>query len=373
MGRTRATIALNINPQVLRWAREEAGYDVSEIAEKVDISPEQYKLWEKEGKNVPLGKLKDLAGTYKRQLAVFLLPETPAKISKPKDYRNLKPTESKFSKKVLEVMRDVNYFCDMALELQGESYWKTRYEWIVEAREKIKDNHSFHTQLRQLLNISIEDQLQFETDYEAYRKWRSAVEDRLGVLVFQFSMPINEVEGFCLTEKFPYAIVVNSNYTYYHRIFTIFHELAHIIRNQSSICLFEKATARQPEEWKCNEFAGTFLAPSNTIEQADNLKDITTYANRLKISREVYLRRLKEENKISDMKFFNLLEQIKSTYKKIEKKKGPVAIKPEVKSRASRGETFYNMVLDAMSNNRISYTQAASALNLNVSRLLHEI
>lgn len=373
MSRTGTNITLNINPQVLRWAREEAGYDPAEIAEKIEVATDRYKLWEKEGKNIPLGKLKTIAGTYKRQLAVFLLPETPSKISKPKDYRNLKPSESKLSRKVLEVMRDVNYFCDMSSELQGESYWKTRYAWISEAREGIKDNHSFHSQLRGLLNISLEDQLQFETDYEAYRKWRTAVEDRLGILVFQFPMPINEVEGFCLTEKLPYAIVVNSNYTYYHRIFTVFHELAHIIRNQSSICLFEKATARQPEEWKCNEFAGRFLAPSSMIEQADNLKDITTYANKLKISREVYLRRLKDENKITDMKFFSLLEQIKASYKKIKKKKGPIAIKPEVKSRASRGETFYNMVLEAMSNNRISYTQAASALNLNVSRLLHEI
>lgn len=366
-------VEININPQVLRWAREEAGYDPFEIADKVDIETDRYKLWEKEGKNIPLGKLKLLANTYKRQLAVFLLPTTPAKILKPKDYRNLNLADSKLSKKVLDVMRDVNYFSEMALELQGETYWKQRNDWMTEVKAKIKDNHSFHSQLRELLNITVEDQMQFASDSEAYRKWRLAVEDRLGILVFQFPMPIKEVEGFCLTEKLPYAIVVNSNYNYYHRIFTIFHELAHILRHQSGLCLFEKATAKQPEEWKCNEFAGSFLAPANLIEKTDDLKEIAAYASKLKISREVYLRRLKDENKISDMKFFRLLEQIKESYKKTKKKKGIIIIKPEVKSRASRGETFYNMVLEAMNNNRISYTQASSALNLNVSRLLNEI
>lgn len=366
-------VEININPQILRWAREEAGYDQVEVAEKISIDTERYKIWEQEGKKIPLGKLKDLANTYKRQLAVFLLPTTPEKISKPKDFRNLSPADSKFSKKVLDVMRDVNYFCQLAQELQGETYWAKRYEWIREAKEKINDNHTFHLQLREMLNIDIEDQLQFTSDYEAYRKWRLAVEDRLGILIFQFPMPIKEVEGFCFTEKLPYAIVVNSNYNYYHRIFTIFHELAHIIRNQSGICLFEKATVKQPEEFKCNEFAGNFLAPSDLIERTDNLKEIAAYASKLKISREVYLRRLKDENKISDLKFFHLLEQIKKSYKKTKKKDNKIIIKPEVKSRASRGETFYTMVLEAMNNNRISYTQASSALNLNVSRLLNEI
>jgi len=366
-------VEININPQVLRWAREEAGFAPLEIADKVDIETDRYKLWEKEGKNIPLGKLKLLANTYKRQLAVFLLPTVPAKISKPKDYRNLSPANSKLSKKVLDVMRDVNFFSEMALELRGDTYWKQRYEWMTEAKTQTKNRQHFDLRLRELLNISVEDQLQFGSDNEAYRKWRLAVEDRLGILIFQFAMPTKEVEGFCFTEKLPYAIVVNSNYNYYHRIFTIFHELAHILRQQSGLCLFEKATVKQPEEFRCNEFAGSFLAPANLIERTDNLKEIAAYATKLKISREVYLRRMKEENKISDMKFYELLELIKKSYKKIEKKKGAVIIKPEMKSRASRGETFYNMVLDGINNNRISFTQASSALNLNVNRLLNEI
>ena len=36
-------VEININPQVLRWAREEAGYDPSEIADKVEIATDRYK------------------------------------------------------------------------------------------------------------------------------------------------------------------------------------------------------------------------------------------------------------------------------------------------------------------------------------------
>lgn len=352
-------VEININPQILRWAREESGYDPLEIADKVDIASDRYKLWEKEGKNIPLGKLKLLANAYKRQLAVFLLPTVPEKISKPKDFRNLNPVESKLSKKILEVFRDVTYFRETALELQGETYWKNRYQWLDKTKSNIKDSGSFGLLLRDLLNISIEDQITWKTENEAYRKWRLAVEDRLGIFVFQFPMPMDEIQGCSFNGDYPFAIVTNSNHSYTGRIFTIFHELAHILRHQSSMCLFERATENQKEEWECNVFAGNFLAPQNLIEQTDDLRTISQYASKLKISREVYLRRLKEENKISDMKFFKLLDQIQSTYKTTKKKGG--FVKPEVKSRASRGETFFNLILEAMYKNQISYTKASNA------------
>lgn len=364
-------VEININPQVLRWAREEAGYDLLEIANKVDIDSNRYKLWEKEGKNIPLGKLKTIANVYKRQLAVFLLPDVPDKINKPKDYRNLSAVDSKLSKKVLEVIRDVTYFREIALELQGETYWKNRFEWLEKTKVKITDSDTYCKYLRELLDVSVEDQISWKTESEAYKKWRLAVEEKLGILIFQFSMPMDEVHGFCFADNLPYAIVTNSNHPYTGRIFTILHELAHILRHKSGICLYEKATKKQKEEWECNSFAGKFLAPSNLIEKTDNLSDIASYSSKLNISREVYLRRLKEENKISDMRFFKLLDQIKATYK-IDKKKGGF-VKPEVKSRATRGETFFNMVLDAMYNNQISYTRASNALNLNLSALLNEI
>ncbi len=364
-------VEININHHVLKWAREESGYEPLEIAEKLEVGVERYNLWEANGKNIPLGKLKSIATSYKRQLAVFLLPNVPEKITKPKDYRNLSPANKKFSKKVLETIRDVTYFREMALELKGEAYWKNRYGWLSDAKAKINDNESFGLQLRELLDISIEDQLQWKNESEAYRKWRSAVEDRLGILVFQFSMPMNEVHGFCFTNTFPYAIIVNSNHTLQGKIFTIFHELAHILHLESGICLFEKATEKQTEEWKCNSFAGNFLVPDTLLEQTDNLKIIAQYAAKLKVSRETYLRRLKDAKKISDIKFFQLLNLIKASYKG--KKKGGKAIPAKDKSKIKRGETFFNLVTEAMYKNQISYTKASDALGLNINTLLNEI
>jgi Zn-dependent peptidase ImmA (M78 family)/transcriptional regulator with XRE-family HTH domain len=366
-----ANIELNINPEILQWARVEAGYDIPEIANKLSISFDRYNNWEKEGKNVPLGKLKHLADCFKRQLAVFFLPYVPESISKPNDYRILKPAESKLSKEVLMVLRDVTYFCEISRDIKGDAYWNERYNWLAEIDRNKQDLSGLAGWLREKLNINIESQLSWGSIYEAYRIWRQSVESQLGVLVLQFPMPLKEIQGFCLTKTYPYAIVINSRLPYSNRIFTLFHELAHLINHHSGICLIENITQKQTEEWACNSFAGNFLIPDTAIITTNELQYIQLYANKMKVSREAYLRRLKENNSIPDDQFFHLLEQIKKTYPK-EKAKKEIRIKREVISRASRGETFYNLILDAVNQNKISYTEASGMLGLKINRVLNE-
>jgi Zn-dependent peptidase ImmA (M78 family)/transcriptional regulator with XRE-family HTH domain len=361
---------VNVNPKVLKWAREEAGFDLSEIAEKISISADEYKEWEEEGENIPFVKLKTVARQFKRQLAVFFLPQVPKKIVKPFDFRNLNPLQNKLSKNALMVMRDVAYFRQTALELQGETYWKNQYDWLEELTNLKQDDNALAIWLREKLDISIDEQLGWKYDSQAFKSWRQAVEDKLGILVFQFSMPLNEIQGFCYTDGLPYSIVVNSKHSYTSRLFTIFHELAHIVRHHSGMCLIDEVSEKQREEFSCNSFAGNFLIPENYLILTENLSEIQIYANKLRVSREVYLRQLKEKGKINPVKFFVLLDEIKSTYKPIAKSKGFAL--PEVKSRASRGETFFNLVLDSLNQNRISYTQASALLDLRINKVLNE-
>lgn len=366
-----AKINVNINPKVLLWARQEAGYHVEEVAVKLSVESNRYLNWEEEGKEIPFGKLQNLATYYKRQLAVFFLPEVPIKIKKPKDFRNLSPADSFLSKEILLTLRRSAHLQRIANDLEGDNYWNKKLSWLKEI-ETLKIGIEIIAQLRALIGIDIEQQLKWKSESEAYRNWRIAIEEKLGILIFQFSMPMDELQGFCMTDSLPYIIVTNSNHSYTGRVFTLFHELAHIIRHQSSMCLVDNVEQNQKEEWACNTFAGTLLAPVNTLFPTDDLMDITNYARKLKVSREVYLRRLKEEGMLPDVKFYTLLDKVKATYKK-DKPKRKSFVLPEVKSKASRGESFYNIVFEAIDTNRINYTDAAHALGLRVNRLINEI
>jgi Zn-dependent peptidase ImmA (M78 family) len=363
-------ISVNINPKVLRWAREESGFEIREIAERVGVPINRYESWESDGEGVPLGKLKSIAGQYKRQLAVFFLEQTPEKVRKPQDYRNLTPSRSKLSRKNLAVLRDVAYFRHVALELMGDHYWKERYAWLPET--KTVNSKGTVDWLRAKLGIEVNDQFNWKTPNEAYRAWRNAIESQLGILIFQFPMSLQEIQGFCFTDSYPMAITVNSNHSYTARIFSIFHELAHVLDKQSSLCLWENVGENQNAEFRCNSFAGAFLVPSGELRTANTLEEIKMLASRFKISPEVYLRRLREQNAIGSDAFFVLLKEIRSSFLKPKPTKAAIKIKPEVKSRASRGETFYTIVLDAVGQERISYTRASGLLDLNIARVVRE-
>jgi len=356
-------ITVKINPQILKWSREEAGYSIEEIIPKLNIDSTLYLGWERDGNNIPFGKLKLLSQYYKRQTATFFLPTVPIKNNKPKDFRNLSIDKSTLSKKVLLTMRRAVKLRNSAIDLEGIDYWKSKYDWI-----NIENTTDW---LREKLKISLESQMKFSSPNDALKQWRNAIEKELGILVFQFSMPLEEVQGFCYTDTFPYVIVINSKHSYTGRIFTLFHELSHIFRNEAGICIPDSVNESQTEEFVCNQFAGNFLVPSNVIIKTSSLNEIDKYSKRLKISKEVYLRRLYDLGLINQTTFFDLLMDIKEGYKLLDKKDG--FVKPIVKSKAERGETYFNLILDSLSQNKVSYSYAADSLGLTLKTLLNEI
>ena len=107
------TIKIQIKPQILQWAREEAGYKPDEIAAKLHIPLERYSNWEINGNEIPLGILKNIANYYKRQLAVFLLPAPPPKLMKPKDFRNLSLSHAGLSPDTLLAMRRAHKYLEL--------------------------------------------------------------------------------------------------------------------------------------------------------------------------------------------------------------------------------------------------------------------
>lgn len=367
-----ARLKININPEILKWAREEAGYTIDEISQKLDVTAEDYSLWEKNGEGLPFGKFKKIANYYKRQIATFFLPEVPEKLKKPKDFRNFDPLRARLSKEVLLVMRRVDKFREFAVQEKGQKYWKDQYEWQSQIENETDDN--LFKLLRDTLDIDLEKQLAFKSNSDAYLNWRNGIEKKLGILVFQFSMPFEEVQGFCYSDYFPYAIVVNSKHSYTGRIFTLFHELAHILKHQSGICTPEFVDKSQELEFSCNSFAGRFLIPENTLVPTDDLEEVKKYSNKLKISREVYLRRMYEEQLVEPVRFFSLLDDIKKSYRNVKtNEKKSFGIPKPVISKAQRGETFYNMVLEGVNNNRITYSAASELLGLKMNALLSEV
>jgi Zn-dependent peptidase ImmA (M78 family) len=373
-------IKIQANPKILTWAREEAGYSIEELSNKLGITVNRFKNWEKDGKEIPFGMLKKIANYYKRQIAVFFLPTVPEKIKKPKDYRNLAYVTENLSSDTLLAIRRTFKYIELAKDILGIKYWENSYSWENNLKNILEKNSKINRQpviswLRQVLEIDINEQRKFGNDYaKSYNKWRNIIETKLGIFIFQFSMPIEELDGFSyVLDNYPKAIIINSNALPQRKIFTLFHELGHILKNQSALCITDIENDRNnlEIEYECNSFAGMFLVPDNKIYPISNENELNILAKELSVSREVYLRQSFEKGLISKRMFFELLKQIrKKTILKRNKING--GIPPKIKSKSSRGEMFYNLVLSAAYNSQIDFSTASDVLKLKVNYILNE-
>jgi Zn-dependent peptidase ImmA (M78 family)/transcriptional regulator with XRE-family HTH domain len=364
---------IDINPNILRWAREESGYDKDEIADRLGLNTNVYEKWETSGSQVPFNVLKEISKEFSRQIAVFFLTEVPQKSKKPKDHRNLNLVTAENSKETLLSIRRANWYISLLKELNGNKYYEKKYSWLREFHDKFGkknlNNDIIAAWIRNKIGITAAQQVSVSTQNHIYKLWREGIEEKLGIPIFQFKMPLDEIQGFSLIEDYPFCIVVNNLNALTSRIFTLFHELGHILKKQSGLCYPEKIEKSQTFEFECNSFAGKLLIPTEIIVQTESADEIYKHAKSLKVSSEAYLRRLFELKYISGDKFYRLLSEIRSRV--ITDKLFIPHSTILQRSQNSRGIHLFDTVIDAARNNKISFGLAADVLGVKLNYLLN--
>jgi Zn-dependent peptidase ImmA (M78 family)/transcriptional regulator with XRE-family HTH domain len=159
---------------------------------------------------------------------------------------------------------------------------------------------AFALAARQRFGITLEDQLEAKDASAFYLVCRKKIED-LGVFVLHDSFPEQDGSGFCLSHPHHPVVVVNTRkQTKGRRLFTLIHELAHVLMRSSGIS--DPFIRRNAIERICNRFAGSFLVPKSyvrallknptTTEPDDD--DVKWASRRLKISQEATVFRLEQ-------------------------------------------------------------------------------
>ena len=172
------SIKISVNPDVLKWARDEAGYLTSNIAQKLKLEEATYLQWEQTGKNIPFSFIKKIASTLKCQIAVFFLPHVPRKTKKPKDFRNLKLVSAQLSPSTHLAIRRARKFQEVLLGLNGAEYYQKKYSWLAEYYRYFSDTALTRDEVtywtRQKLQYSIDDQMRDKNIEEFYKNLRDA-------------------------------------------------------------------------------------------------------------------------------------------------------------------------------------------------------
>ena len=316
-------------PEVLKWARESAGYTVEEAAAKLKrktVTSQTVFDWEK-GKAFPTySQLESLAyKIYKRPLAVFFFPKPPDDESDiKKSFRTLPKPIEKLRPPMRLLLRKARFMQLNLIELIGSDDISRKIfkEMTFKTNTSVKN---LTHKVRNYLSVGLEEQKKWKNTAKAINQWREAVQSA-GVFVFKHPFKEPDFSGFCLYDAdFP-VIYINSKQAHARQIFTLFHELAHILFRTSGFDPIDENYFRsqlkgssQETEILCSEFAGAFLVPdeslSSQIQRFDafNLDDIERLAKNYSVSSEVILRRLLKNHALSKNSYKHLIKEAKKT------------------------------------------------------------
>jgi len=365
-----------VKPDLLKWARESIGMNIDQVSQKIKkTDPKTIQNWESGIVRPTISQAEKLAKIYKRPLAAFYLPEPPKEAPLPRDFRTL-PLD-----KIIPFSRDTRLAIRKARRVQSLMK-ELNEEMGIKLEAKIhkvgisEDPEKLASRIRKNLGMGIEDQFKWKNESEAFRRWRKKVEEE-NILVLQISMPLNETRGFSLSDKEVPIIVINAKDAVNARIFSLFHEYAHLLIQISGICdmreLFQPN--RKDEEVFCNRFAGALLVPKDKLldqpmvqrKQFDD-ESLMVLAFRFKVSKEVILRRLVILERVSPKIYQQKRKEWEAEYQRLGKRTGGRRNRPKECIR-EYGMPFVSLVINAYREGKITYGDITDYLSIKAKYL----
>lgn len=311
--------AMPINGEVLKWARESAGLTIDEVIQKINRKRITYDViasWEKGTETPTYSQLERLAyEVYKRPLAIFFFPEPPEEITVKQSFRTLPEYE------IQSMPVKMRFLLRKAQSFQLNLY--DLYDGTNPSEKKITRDLEFSLdipvqeigkKIREYLSINIETQTSFGNPENAFKEWRKILE-KSGLFIFKDAFQSDDFSGFCLYNDIFPVIYVNNSKPFTRQIFTLFHELAHLLFKTGGIDtnIEDYIEYLQGDDKRieiiCNSFAGEFLVPSEHFyAQSRNIsindEAISSLASIYHVSREVILRKLYNSGQI-DQEFYS--------------------------------------------------------------------
>ncbi|MFO1057986.1 MAG: ImmA/IrrE family metallo-endopeptidase [Dongiaceae bacterium] len=299
-----------VSKDVVAWARKRAGLSQEEAAQKFA----KIAAWEDGTLQPTYPQLERMAEEFKIPVAVFFFPEPPTLPPIRESFRTLPDAEfDQLPRQIRFLLRKAKAFQLNLAELTlGHN----------PAPRLITRDLSFPTDIaiprmaaavRGYLGISLDQQQQWVDDDGALKAWRSALH-KIGLFVFKDAFRVEGYSGFSLYDnEFP-IIYVNNSSTKTRQIFTLFHELAHLLFQTSGIDQDDNSLIgrlpfqQQRIEIICNKFAGEFLVPDAALRAAMvglNPSEATAQqlAQQFHVSREVVYRRFLDRGWIEQIEY----------------------------------------------------------------------
>lgn len=312
---------MSLNADIIAWARERAGYKSGDPRILKDFP--KLDDWESGNGRPTYPQLERLADKLKVPVSVFYFPERPDLPDIEETFRTLGTTIlDDIPPKIRLLLRKARAFqigldeLNLGRNPAARMITKELQPTISSSVDTIaKDVRSF-------LGVSLEVQLSWKDVDIAFKEWRKAFYIS-GVYVFKdaFGQENNLYSGFSLYDyEFP-VIYVNNSTARTRQIFTLFHELAHLLFTTSGVdtdndnFIDTLQDDNRRIEIICNRLAAKTLVPdeffNDYFEEIFGFRRISEdsrglasdMANQLNVSREMIYRKLLDRELISQMEY----------------------------------------------------------------------
>lgn len=365
-----------VSPDVLRWARQTIGVSLEEAAKRIQQPPGVLMAWESSpGSEGPtLGALTTLASLYDRPLSVFLLDKPPAEPAPPPDLRAAPDRESdSLARRSVVAVRTGRRVQALVRDLRGVSDWRpprgVEGKSIREAAQLT----------REALGVSLTEQGSWRDAGVAFAEWRSRLE-RLGVVVLQADMPLGDVRAISIPGA-PPVVIVNEHDFMASKVFSLFHELGHLVLGSGAICSPLRSAPMAQAERDADLFAGSALVPAAALAahpvverrsgQLDRIPsdELRRVARDFNVSDQVIWYRLRQVGLLSRDVFSDRWAQWRAL-RKPARRTGKAPMIPRWKKASWRvGTQLAREILAAEERGDITVGQALSSLQVHLEDL----
>lgn len=355
-----------IRPALIVWAREHRGLDQAELADKLSIPVEDVIAMENGSKIPNLTFFKSLSSRLKIPGGSLLRQTPPDVPAMPADYRTLegRPPEVGF-----ETRLAVNFartISENVRELVENELTNPvpRIPRLDRRRENAEESGEAE---RQRLGVTAVTQLGWRGN-QAFRNWRTVIENA-GTFVTIKNFPLGDCKGFTIYDHREAPIIVISKKERFDpaRTFTLIHEYAHLLIREPGL---SDHNDRNPVEAWCNQFAGAFLMPRDTIRQLIGawpnepqewtLDEIRNWARRLKVSQQALAIRF-EALGLAREGFYTRIKALQGQVARLPEQDGGNYVNTQVNELGNR---LTKTVLTAEQARRIQVAEAVEILAL---------
>ncbi len=375
-----------INNNMLVWARSNTPFEtLIDVQNRINIEASKIEEWER-GIDFPsITEAKKLAKLYKVPFASFFMSEPPK--VEPRPYADRRTYNGTVYRAMsYELWAEIGRILgnrDKMMDVIGEDDEDSQYEVlpILKASTTVEE---IADEIRKYLGISLpfKNKSAYKNSFNYYR----AVLESKGIFVAQITgISLEEMKGISIYyDEFPIIAVNNKDYERA-KAFSLMHEMAHLVRRSSSLCLIDFNERNDDEEKICDRIAAEVLMPERAFKNVVDTfykvysswseECLNHIADKFGVSVFSVIRRLHDVNVINKAQYLNLYKEFTERFEEKQAEidafnEGKSLVIPYYAKYLNReGYLFTKTIMTSYSKGNISYGEMCHTLNVGSSHI----